>query len=161
MVLLGVAFGVQPLISYNYGAKNKEKMIKFYNMTNIACLIVNIVFSGVCFIFGREIIGIFTSNIEIIRTTYIGLNLFNIGFFATGVNLTSTVYYQAIEVPSKSNLICLLRSIIVFPISLILMSLLFKDLGIWLSYLLSELITLIIMAAVSNIKDTTSAAISF
>lgn len=78
MVLLGVAFGVQPLISYNYGAKNKEKMIKFYNMTNVACLIVNIVFSGVCFIFGREIIGIFTSNLEIIEITYVGLNLFNI-----------------------------------------------------------------------------------
>lgn len=78
MVLLGVAFGVQPLISYNYGEKNKEKMIKFYNMTNVACLIVNIVFSGVCFIFGREIIGIFTSNLEIIEITYVGLNLFNI-----------------------------------------------------------------------------------
>lgn len=68
------------VLSYNYGAKNKDKMIKFYNMTNIACLIVNIVFSGVCFVFGRDIIGIFTSNLEIIEITYVGLNLFNIGF---------------------------------------------------------------------------------
>ena len=130
-------------------------------MTNIACLIVNIVFSGVCFVFGRDIIGIFTSNLEIIEITYVGLNLFNIGFFATGINLTSTVYYQAIELPSKSNLICLLRSIIVFPISLILLSLLFKDLGIWSSYILSELITVCVMMITSNIKDATSHSLGF
>lgn len=49
----------------------------------------------------------------------------------------------------------------VFPISLILLSLLFKDLGIWSSYLLSELITLVVMMAVSNISKATSTALSF
>lgn len=160
MVLLGVVFGVQPLISYNYGAKDKEKMIKFYNMTNVACLIVNIVFSGICFIFGKQIIGIFTSNIEIIEMTYVGLNLFNLGFFATGVNLASTIYYQAIEAPGKSNLICALRSIIVFPISLVVLSLVFGEKGIWLSLLLSECITAIVMIFVSNIKKATEVSIN-
>lgn len=160
MVLLGVAFGVQPLISYNYGAKDKEKMIKFYNMTNVACLIVNIVFSGICFIFGKQIIGIFTSNIEIIEMTYVGLNLFNLGFFATGVNLASTIYYQAIEAPGKSNLICALRSIIVFPISLVVLSLVFGEKGIWLSLLLSECITAIVMIFISNIKKATEVSIN-
>ena len=160
MVLLGVAFGVQPLISYNYGAKDKEKMIKFYNMTNVACLIVNIAFSGICFIFGKQIIGIFTSNIEIIEMTYVGLNLLNLGFFATGVNLASTIYYQAIEAPGKSNLICALRSIIVFPISLVVLSLVFGEKGIWLSLLLSECITAIVMIFVSNIKKATEVSVN-
>ena len=160
MVLLGVAFGVQPLISYNYGAKDKEKMIKFYNMTNVACLIVNIVFSGICFIFGKQIIGIFTSNIEIIEMTYVGLNLLNLGFFATGVNLASTIYYQAIEAPGKSNLICALRSIIVFPISLVILSFAFGEKGIWLSLLLSEGITAILMIFVSNIKKATEVSVN-
>lgn len=160
MVLLGVAFGVQPLISYNYGAKDKEKMIKFYNMTNVACLIVNIVFSGICFIFGKQIIGIFTSNIEIIEMTYVGLNLLNLGFFATGVNLASTIYYQAIEAPGKSNLICALRSIIVFPISLVILSFTFGEKGIWLSLLLSEGITAILMIFVSNIKKATEVSVN-
>ena len=137
MVLLGISFGVQPLISYNYGAKNKEKMIKFYKMSNIACLIVNIIFAAVCFIFGKTLIGIFTSNLEIIEMTYIGLNLVNLGFFLTGVNLSTTIYYQAIEMPGKSNLICALRSIIVFPLSLAILSYMLGENGIWLSLLLS------------------------
>lgn len=160
MVLLGVAFGVQPLISYNYGAKDKEKMIKFYNMTNVACLIVNIVFSSICVIFGKQIIGIFTSNIEIIEMTYIGLNLLNLGFFAIGVNLASTIYYQAIEAPGKSNLICVLRSIIVFPISLVILSFVFGEKGIWLSLLLSEGITVIVMIFVSNIRKATEVSVN-
>lgn len=155
MVLIGVCFGVQPLVSFNLGAKNTEKMIKFYNITNVACLIVNMVFTGICFVWGRGIIGIFTSNLEIIDMTYIGLNLMNLGFFLTGVNLSTTIYYQAIEMPAKSNLICVLRSIIVFPISLFVLCFFISENGIWLSLLGSELITAIIMIFFFNIKKST------
>lgn len=160
MVLLGVAFGVQPLISYNFGAKNKEKMLKFFKITNIACLVVNVVFTTICFVFGKQLIGIFTSNSEIIDITYIGLNLFNLGFFATGVNLSSTIYYQAIEMPGKSNLICALRSMIVFPLSLLALSFIFGENGIWLSFILSECITAIVMMIVSNIKKATEISVN-
>ncbi|SFU43702.1 MatE protein [Clostridium sp. DSM 8431] len=159
MVLFGVAIGVQPLISYNYGAKNKEKMLKFHKMTNIACLIVNIVFTATCFVFGREIIGVFTSNIELIEMTYVGLNLMNLSFFPTGVNLAATIYYQAIEMPGKSNLICALRSVIVFPICLIILSLALGADGIWVSTLVSESITIVVMILVSNLKKSTELAL--
>ena len=34
LVLLGVTLGAQPLISYNYGAQNSEKMLVFYKLSN-------------------------------------------------------------------------------------------------------------------------------
>ena len=92
--------------------------------------------------------------------TYIGLNLLNLGFFAIGVNLASTIYYQAIEAPGKSNLICVLRSIIVFPISLVILSFVFGEKGIWLSLLLSEGITVIVMIFVSNIRKATEVSVN-
>lgn len=33
MVLLGLSLGVQPLLSYNYGAKKSKKMLKYYSIT--------------------------------------------------------------------------------------------------------------------------------
>lgn len=56
MVLLGVSIGVQPLLSYNYGAKKPDKMLKYYSITFKTTFIINIVFIIVCFIFGKSII---------------------------------------------------------------------------------------------------------
>ena len=94
MVLLGLSLGVQPLLSYNYGAKKSDKMLEYYSITMKTAFIINIVFIGVCFVFGKSMISIFTSDSTIANIAYIGLNLINIAFIMVGFNLTSTVYYQ-------------------------------------------------------------------
>ena len=66
MVLLGLTFGAQPLISYNFGAKNAKNMLEIYKISNVASIIINIIFTTVCFIFGRVLIGIFTADSNIL-----------------------------------------------------------------------------------------------
>jgi len=117
MVLLGLTFGAQPLISYNFGAKNAKNMLEIYKISNVASIIINIIFTTVCFIFGRVLIGIFTADSNILEIAYNGLNITNLGFFIVGLNLTTTVYYQAVEVPKYSNLMCILRSVVFLPIT--------------------------------------------
>ncbi|HCW54129.1 MAG TPA: MATE family efflux transporter [Clostridium sp.] len=160
MVLLGVTFGAQPLISYNFGAKNSKNMIDVYKISNITALIINIVFTGICFVFGRELIGIFTSDLEIIDIAYNGLNLTNLGFFAVGMNLTTTVYYQAIEVPKYSNLLCVFRSVVFLPVSVFVLGKIFGINGIWLSLLASELLSMILCACIAYVPRYTLKYIS-
>ena len=159
MVLLGLSFGVQPLLSYNYGAKKSDKMLEFYSITMKTAFIINIVFIGVCFVFGRTIISIFTSDPVISNIAYIGLNLVNIAFIMVGFNLTSTVYYQAISIPRISNIFCICRSILLLPISLFILSKLIGINGIWISLFISELLTFIILRYSVNIKSYTIKAI--
>lgn len=160
MVLLGLAIGVQPLLSYNYGAKNSEKMLKFYSITMKSSFIINIIFIAVCFIFGRNIISIFTSDSTIVNIAYLGLNLINFAFIMVGFNLTSTIYYQAINMPSISNIFCLCRSILLLPIILFILAKLFGLNGIWVSLFISELLTFIILKCSINIKTYTVKAIA-
>ena len=160
MVLLGLSLGVQPLLSYNYGAKKSKKMLKYYSITMKSAFIINIVFMTVCFVFGKNMIAIFTSDITIANSAYIGLNLINIAFIMVGFNLTSTVYYQAINMPEISNIFCICRSIILLPISLFILSKLFGINGIWISLSISELITFIILSYSINIKTYTTKSIA-
>ena len=159
MVLLGLSLGVQPLLSYNYGAKKSTKMLKYYSITMKAALIINIVFISICFVFGKSIISIFTSDPIISDISYIGLNLINIAFIMVGFNLTSTVYYQAISIPKISNIFCIFRSILLLPISLFILSKLLGINGIWISLFFSELLTFIILRYSINIKYYTVKAI--
>ena len=152
MVLLGLTFGAQPLISYNYGAKNAKNMLEVYRVSNIASIIINIIFTAVCFVFGRNLIGIFTADSNILEIAYNGLNITNLGFFIVGLNLTTTVYYQAVEVPKYSNLMCILRSVIFLPVSIFFLMKILGVNGVWLSLLVSELLSLITVNIIANVK---------
>lgn len=152
MVLLGLTFGAQPLISYNYGAKNAKNMLEVYRVSNIASIIINIIFTAVCFVFGRNLIGIFTADSNILEIAYNGLNITNLGFFIVGLNLTTTVYYQAVEVPKYSNLMCILRSVIFLPVSIFFLIKILGVNGVWLSLLVSELLSLITVNIIANVK---------
>ena len=155
MVLLGVTFGAQPLISYNFGAKNAKNMIDVYKISNITSLIITTIFTGMCFLFGRELVGVFTSDVEIINIAYNGLNFTNLGFFAVGMNLTTTVYYQSVEVPKYSNLLCIFRSVMFLPISVFVLGKIFGIDGIWLGFLVSELLSMISCACIAYVPRYT------
>lgn len=134
-------------------------MLKYYSITMKTAIIINMVFISVCFLFGKGMISIFTSDPTIVNIAYIGLNLTNIAFIMVGFNLTSTVYYQAISMPKISNIFCTFRSIILLPISLFILAKLFKINGIWISLFISELLTFIILKYSINIKSYTTKAI--
>ncbi|MDE5976881.1 MAG: polysaccharide biosynthesis C-terminal domain-containing protein, partial [Turicibacter sp.] len=160
MLLLGLAFGAQPLISYHFGAKEVEPMLTYYRLTNRANYLLNLLFIGICFFFGQQLISIFTSDEQIIEMSYIGLNLANAAFIIIGVNLNTTIYYQAIEITKYSNLICACRSVIFLPVVLFILTKLFGLPGIWLSLLVSELLTMLFFLIFTNIKVITKNALN-
>lgn len=160
LILLGVTLGAQPLMSYNFGAKNAEKIINIYDLAIKTTYIISFVFFLVCLILGKQIISIFTSDKSIIDMSYVALNLTNLAYFLIGKNLTTTVYYQAIEITKYSNLIGALRSILMLPFVLLILSKLFGSNGIWISMFVSEFLTMIIISKIANIKNSTYKAIT-
>lgn len=155
MIVLGVAFGAQPLLSYNFGAKETGKMIDVYKLSVKTNLVIAAVFTGICLAFGKSIIGIFTQDPQIIDMTYVALNWCNAAYFMIGTNLTKTIYYQTIEMPKYSNLIGALRSVLLLPIVLIVFAKLFGLQGIWVSMAVTEILTLVIINRVVNIHTCT------
>ena len=110
-------------------------------------------------IFGRVLIWIFTADSNILEIAYNGLNITNLGFFIVGLNLTTTVYYQAVEVPKYSNLMCILRAVVFSPISVFILIKLMGVNGVWLSLLVSEVLSLIAVKSIANVKVYTKANI--
>lgn len=159
LLLLGLAFGAQPLISYHFGAKEQEPMMKYYRLTNKTNYLINFLFIAICFFFGRPIISIFTQDPTIIDMAYVGLNIVNAAFIIIGLNLNTTIYYQAIETPKYSNFLCACRSVIFLPIVLFILTNLFGLHGIWAALMVSELLTLLAFLIFTNIHHITKQAI--
>lgn len=155
MVLFGLTLGAQPLISYNYGKRDDKKMLSFYKITCLSSTLFTCIAVSICYIFGRNLIQIFTSDKEILELAYTGLRFASISYFFVGLNLNTITYYQAIEMPKYSNLICLFRSIIFLPIGLILLSNIFGVNGVWGGTLFAETITFTVINLITNIKSNT------
>ncbi|WP_432205068.1 MATE family efflux transporter [Cetobacterium somerae] len=143
MLLLGLSFGIQPLFSFNHGAKNYVKVSKFYKFTMLGSFSINLVYFIILYIWGNKVIGFFTNDIFLIKETYIGLIIFNFAFFVIGINVIQSGYYQSINEPQKSNIISIFRSIVFFPVVLLISSKYLGLNGIWLSTLFSEILCFI------------------
>ena len=160
MVLLGLTFWAQPLVSYNFGRKDTKKMLKFYNI-NCKCSLVLSTFAAlVCYVFGKSIVGIFTTDLNIAKLGYHGIKIACLAYIIGSINLNTLVYYQAIEIPKFSNLICFLRSFVFLPICLIVLPKIFKLDGIWSSVLIAESITFIVMYIIANVRKYTTKAVN-
>ena len=160
MVLYGLTLGVQPLISYNFGKKDGEKMLEFFKVTCIFSTLISGFSVVICFVFGPTLIGIFTADPVIANLAYIALRIASISYFVVGINLNTLVYFQALETPKYSNLSCLLRSVIYLPISLMILYKIFGANGIWAGTILSESLTFITISIMANIRVSTKEVLS-
>ena len=159
MVLLGLTFGAQPLISYNFGRKDSDKMLKFYKINCVSSLVVSISAAATCWILGRSIVGIFTTDPHIENLSYNGIKIACLAYIVGGINLDTLVYYQAVEIPKFSNMFCIFRAMVFLPICLYVLPKVFGLNGIWASVLTSETLTFITMYIIANVKKYTAVVI--
>ena len=152
--------GVQPLVSYNYGKKDVEKMLGFFRITSISNIIITGIFVIISFVFGPSLISIFTNDTQIAQMAYTALKIACLSYYAVGWNLNTLVYYQAIETPKYSNLSCLLRSVVYLPICLFVLGRMFGVTGIWASAIVSESLTFITIKLLADIKTSTAKVVN-
>lgn len=160
MVILGVALGAQPLISYNFGKRDSKKMLGYYKINCVVSLTFGIFSAFICYMFGKDIIGVFSTDSQIVQITYNGLKISCLSYIIASLNLDKVVYYQAIEIPKFSNLIGVLRSMVFLPICLYILPKIFGVTGIWMSVLTSESITFVFMLIIANVNKYTDIVIN-
>lgn len=152
MTMNGLIQGVLPIMSYSYGAKNKERMneaFKFGLLCNISFMIT---ISLLMFIFPKQILILFNASDDLLNIGILGTRIMCLSYAFIGASLMIATYFQACKKVSISIVINLLRQVILlFPI-MYLLSNIFKLNGIWYSFLLAEIFTFIFSIILYFIK---------
>ncbi|UMB61026.1 MATE family efflux transporter [Lutibacter sp. A80] len=145
MTALGTGDGMQPLVSFNVGAKRLDR-----NKTTLmyALLIVGLVgLLGIVQIelFPDFIINLFINdNDEIIRITEKALQIFAISIPFYMIQIVLTRYFQALQSNKTATFLALLRPILLFvPIVYFLKGLWGLN-GIWFSFLFSDFLAVLV-----------------
>lgn len=146
MTMMGIAQGYQPLISYYFGQRRMDCCRKLRKYGIMAVVVASIIFTTVCMLCAKGIVGLFISGemVELTNYSVDVLRIFAISFLLVGYNVVIGGYFIAVEEAFSATAISMARSIIMLAGSLLLLTTLFQGAGIWWTPVLSEGCTLIL-----------------
>lgn len=124
----GLAQGAQPIISYNYGAKNMERVKKTYHLLFIACTAYTLIFWGVVQLMPEMFVRIFNkSSQELIETTTWALRIYLAVSGLFGIQMAVQQTFVSLGQAKLSLLIACLRKIILLIPLIFILPLFFED----------------------------------
>lgn len=143
-IYFGVSVGISPIISFNYGAKNKNKIIESLKHSFLTIAWSSILIFLLSMFFGKYIIGIFTTDIAVYNIATYGIKLFSFAFLIIGINIFVSGYFTAIGNGKISAIISISRSLIFVAATIMILPKFIGVDGIWLAIPVAELLTIFI-----------------
>ena len=142
---LGFSSGIAPLISYNYGCKNTDKLKETFKYSKIFLIISAICIFIISIVFGKYIVGIFVSSDNpVFSIALSGLKIFSFSFLFVGSNIFAAGLFTSLSNGKISAIISFARTFVFILIGTLILPALFKLNGVWLTVPFAELLTIIV-----------------
>lgn len=139
MPVAGISQGVQPIIGYNYGAKQYQRVLTALNTAiAVAVCICLCGFMGVQ-LFAEQIVRLFNDGPELVEIGTKGMRIFLFMVPVIGFQIIVANYFQAIGKAYYSIIFNLLRQVIVLIPLVFIFSHYFGLIGIWAAGPISDI----------------------
>lgn len=125
--LQGLTQGAQPITSFNYGARNMERVRKSIRLLLTCTLTYSTLFWLCIMLIPQVFVGIFTSDPELMDTAVWAVRIFLFGVFAFGAQTGFQQSFLALGQAKVSLLLALLRKIVLLIPLIYILPLLFTD----------------------------------
>ncbi|MBR4866542.1 MAG: MATE family efflux transporter [Clostridia bacterium] len=152
--LQGFCQGGQPIISYNFGAGNRDRVKRAFSIQLGVCLIYATLFCAATLIFPAAFAGIFTSDTQLADYAAWSLRIYMAGIFAFGAQIACQQSFMALGQAKISLFLACLRKLILL-IPLIFLLPLFIENQVFAVFL-AEPVSDVIAATVTTIVFLTS-----
>ncbi|MGC5328317.1 MATE family efflux transporter [Brevibacillus sp. SYSU BS000544] len=151
LIPLGVVTGIQPIISYNYGAKLYERVREVTRLGMIFMLLVATFLTVVLFLFTDPIVSFFSGGDPALQEIGVwSTRVFNISFPLASIIVLISGYFEAIEKNVKATLIAVSRSFIFCMPLYYLLPGLFGVSGVWYSVPLADVLAFLFAVLFMN-----------
>ena len=144
----GIAQGVQPIVSYHYGASEQKSCRRLLAYAMTMTMAVSAVYCLMLELFPSLFVGIFLAKGDgaLFSYTEKALQLYSLSFLLLGFNVVSAGYFTAVEKPVFSFLISAGRGLVLLAGALAFFVAAFGEMGIWISPLVSETVCALMTA---------------
>jgi putative MATE family efflux protein len=122
MVTLGLTMGMQPIVGYNYGAKQNHRALRAYKLTAIVAVIVTTVGFTIAMLIPKQLASMFTSDKDLIDQSIVALRIVLLMFPIVGFQIVTTSFFQsvgkawlAITLSLSRQFLFLIPFLLIFP----------------------------------------------
>lgn len=134
----GIIQGMRPVIGYNFGAGERERVRKIYKITLAMAGVIMAAGTVLCLTISNTLIGAFTDNAETIAAGGAALRIISAGFIVSTVSVTASGALEGIGMGVQSLVISLLRYIVVILPSAFILCHLFGGGAVWNAFWITE-----------------------
>lgn len=145
---IGFSMGVAPIISYNFGSKDYDRLKRIFRICLLFVCTVSVLIFAAAMLLGSPLVRIFspegTPVYEIARQ---GFLIFPISFLFCGFNIFASATFTALSNGKVSAIISTLRTFVFTSVALLILPQYFDVIGVWISVPLAELLTIFVSLA--------------
>ena len=110
--LQGIAQGAQPVSSYNYGARNSDRVKQTFRLLLITCLTYSVLLWAAVELIPRAFVGIFTSDAALIGFTAPMLRIYLGGLFLFGIQIACQMTFTSLGKAVNSIVVAVVRKFV-------------------------------------------------
>ncbi|MCI8349033.1 MAG: MATE family efflux transporter [Firmicutes bacterium] len=144
-IFFGFVSGISPVISYNYGADNKENIKKLFNISVKIVVVFSVFMFLIAEVLNRSLGMIFASQDPVLLELMVyGFKIIAISVLFTGINVFASGFFTALNNGKVSALISMLRTFVLEAGALILLPELFGIDGVWWALPAAEIISMVV-----------------
>lgn len=146
LITAGIAAGIGPIISYNYGAKENSRINEILRLSSIISISLGFFIFIIVMVFKENLISIFINNDpEVFNLAVHGSKIYSLAFLISGLNVIFSGYFTSIGKALASIIIAGSRGIVFIIMGIIILPKFFGIDGVWATVPFSEILTLIIV----------------
>lgn len=138
--IIGIMQGLMPIVSYNYGAKNWQRVRQSVWLAVKWTTCISVILLSIIATFPQELIGVFTEDKDLLNHTPRVFRLIFISLPIMGIGFIGGAFFQAIGKPIPALVLTLARQgLFMIPLMYILSYFIGLD-GVWFSMPLGEIL---------------------
>ncbi|HBL37415.1 MAG TPA: MATE family efflux transporter, partial [Firmicutes bacterium] len=132
--LFGIVQGMQPIVGYNYGAKNLGRVKRTVRLSIISSMLFAVTSSGLAQLFPDQLIRLFSTEAVLIKEGVYALRLVILMVPIVAVQIVGAAFFQAIGKVIPAIILTLSREILLFIPFVLILPRFFGLFGIWVSF---------------------------
>ncbi len=146
MPIFGINQGTQPIIGYNYGAKEYKRVKQALKLAITAATVICLFGFVLTQFFTVNLIKIFNSDPELLKVASYGMKVFLSMMPLLGAQIVSANYFQAVGKAPKAMFLSLLRQVIVLIPLLIILPKFYGLKGVWFAGPIADAVAFVVTA---------------
>ncbi len=148
MPLFGLTQGLMPIFAYNYGAKNKERLLSALKNGLFFGLTIMTLGAIVLAAFPRELLSIFSATEEMYEVGVPAMRIVSLAFIPAAVGITMSTFYQALGYGLYSLTSSMVRQIVALLPFAYFGSKIWGMNAVWFAYPFAEIFSSVVIAII-------------